>query len=555
MAGAFDHIGGFWTGAAAQLDAIAGDPLPGANRARLQGGEVHAIVADGSGGQFLGGTFLTVGDVPCSSLAHLLADGRLDRRFCHDIWSEVDALAVSGDTLYVGGNFSSRIQGLHRTNAAAFDLATGELMPWNPDPDYAVSTLGLGDGRVYAGGDFTRIGGRPRTRLAALDPRTGDALDWAPDPDNAVFALAVDGGVVYAGGYFDTIGGANRPSLAAIDEATGLATDWNPVVDRMVYSLTVANGTVYIGGDFSSIDGEPRSGAAALDETTGAVTDWAPEPSARVWAFQVTPEAIYLGGEFDQIGGLDQPNVAAVDPATGRLEPWRANGTDGTVFALLADGQAIHVGGQLTSVGAEWRPGLAALDLATGNVLPWAPDLSPPRNPNISWQSSQIYALAQAGDTLYVGGHMYCPQPDLNNCMFAAVDATTGALLPWAPRIDGPYAFPRASALAVADGNIYLAGQFTSVGGRPVSGFAAVDARGNPTANQPTVDGEVWDLATWGRQVVVAGDFTQLNGVDRAGLGALDAATGDTTAWNPAPDGSVDHLIPTASTGEPKEAK
>jgi trimeric autotransporter adhesin len=56
-------------------------------------GPVYAMVDDGRGGWFIGGDFPTVGGVACPYLAHIRADGDLDRRWCPAPNAGVRALA------------------------------------------------------------------------------------------------------------------------------------------------------------------------------------------------------------------------------------------------------------------------------------------------------------------------------------------------------------------------------------------------------------------------------------------------------------------------------
>ena len=58
---------------------------------------------------------------------------------------------------------------------------------------------------VYVGGIFTSIGGQPRNRIAAIDATTGLATAWNPNADSWEQSLAVSGGIVYAGGAFTNI--------------------------------------------------------------------------------------------------------------------------------------------------------------------------------------------------------------------------------------------------------------------------------------------------------------------------------------------------------------
>ena len=105
----------------------------------------------------------------------------------------------------------------------------GLATAWNPNANGTVYALAVSGSTVYAGGDFTSIGGQARNRIAALDATTGLATAWNPNANSyRVDALAVSGSTVYAGGYFTSIGGQARNRIAALDAATGLATAWNP---------------------------------------------------------------------------------------------------------------------------------------------------------------------------------------------------------------------------------------------------------------------------------------------------------------------------------------
>jgi hypothetical protein len=129
------------------------------------GGVVKAVVPDGSGGFYVGGNFSHVGGVPRAGLAHILAGGKIDPRFDPRpraaAKTAVDALALSGHTLYIGGRFDS-IGGRQRRNVAALLATTGKATGWNPDASGIVDALRVSGSTVYAGGDFSSIGGQPR---------------------------------------------------------------------------------------------------------------------------------------------------------------------------------------------------------------------------------------------------------------------------------------------------------------------------------------------------------------------------------------------------------
>jgi hypothetical protein len=246
---------------------------------------VRTVLADGSGGFYIGGNLSHVGTLFRRNIAHILPNGNVDPSFHPNTKGGVLALALSGTTLYVGGAFDS-IGDRTRHRVAALQATTGAVTGWNPNASRNVNALAVSGQDVYAGGEFTAIGGEPRNRIAALDATTGQATSWNPDASKrywdgqtTVRALAVSGQRVYVGGLFDSIGGRARSSIAALDATTGQATGWNPDASGGVGvgALAVSGQTVYVGGSFRSIGGEPRNGIAALGPTTGQATGWNPD--------------------------------------------------------------------------------------------------------------------------------------------------------------------------------------------------------------------------------------------------------------------------------------
>lgn len=181
------------------------------------------------------------------------------------------AIAISGSTIYVGGDFTSATNApvnggttVVRNRIAAIDAATGAILPWNPNANNPVRTIAVSGSTVYAGGDFTTIGGSVRNRIAALDAATGTATAWDPNANSLVLALAVSGSTIYAGGQFTTIGGNTRNRIAALDAATGRATAWDPDAKGIIDALAVSGSNIYAAGNFVSIRDEGRKCFAAF---------------------------------------------------------------------------------------------------------------------------------------------------------------------------------------------------------------------------------------------------------------------------------------------------
>ena len=87
-------------------------------------GDVYAVVPDGAGGWYIGGSFTQINQTPRNRVAHINSDHTLDLNWNPDADSTVYALALShdGQTLYVGGDFTS-IGGQTRNRIAALDAA------------------------------------------------------------------------------------------------------------------------------------------------------------------------------------------------------------------------------------------------------------------------------------------------------------------------------------------------------------------------------------------------------------------------------------------------
>src|SRR5207248_4211887 len=100
--------------------------------------------------------------------------GALDLTFVPEPNGEVDSLAVSpdGTHIYVGGTFST-IGGGSRRNLAAVDAVTGaNVSTWQAEANRKVRALSVGNGRLYAGGNFTtltdRTGTKAQTYVASM---------------------------------------------------------------------------------------------------------------------------------------------------------------------------------------------------------------------------------------------------------------------------------------------------------------------------------------------------------------------------------------------------
>ncbi len=466
--------------------------------------------------------------------AALVESGGARTRAAVQPWSvngPVDALLVSGHTLYVGGQFS---QITPRTGPLlAVTASKGTPRPAFPSlvgtGVYAIA--GDGNGGWFVGGDFRQIGGVPCANLAHVTAALAVDRRFCPRPNAPVFALVLDGPTLYAGGGFGLVSGAPRRYLAAIDAANGRPTSWvAPAIDGAVDALTLRNGIVYLLGPFETVGGKKRFSLAAVDLGTRKVTGWNPkappygghgDPSVR--SIAATANAIYVGGIFDGIGGKKQAGLAALDPTIGRATSFSVSGDPWSVEALTVAGGRLYAGGFTHSGGY-----LRSYDAATGKPSSWRPPVD----------SGGVASLAVGGTRIYVGG-----------ARLQAFSTVSGVRVPWLP----PAPNQRVFALAASSRTVVAGGTFTGAGGVFRSGIAAIDLRtGQPTDWHPTVFSlgaptEIDAIAVSGRNVYLGGGFDRVGAKTRHLVAAVDAETGAVTPWAPTIGG--DQVLAIAHSG------
>jgi len=183
-------------------------------------------------------------------------------------------------------------------------------------------------------------------------------------------------------------------------------------------------------------------------------------------------------------------------------------------------------------------------------AVPRASRATPPAKPALqTWGATgAVRSEVILGNTLYFGGAFTSVvSPDgLTTVVrrhLAAVDLTTGELLPWAPRTNGSV-----EAMATDGSSIFLGGSFTTVNGFSYPRLAAVDTAGTPLPWAAGASSTVLALHLRGSTLYVGGAFTVLGGLPREHLGAV-TTTGALLDWT-APTNERVKAITTTAIGD-----
>ncbi|HMG93177.1 MAG TPA: T9SS type A sorting domain-containing protein [Chryseolinea sp.] len=505
----------------------------------------------------------------------------------------IEVHSVSG-LIYVGGYFTN-IGSAARTGLAALSPTTGSPTTWNPvitnifSAYVKATAIDVTGNTIFIGGNFNNAGGQPRIGVARLSLASpiGAATAWTANTNGTGYVedVILSGTTLFIGGSFSTINAVARISIAAVPTATTGVLPWNPVLDGFdyVYDMSIAGNTLYFAGYFDSVNALPRANVAAVDVATGVLQNWAPSPNESLMSINATPTSVFMGGYMNGVNWVSRnEGFALFDDATDQVWPFQLDLNGGVVNTIAVKDNILYIGGQFVAINKTPRRNLAAIDLATGQILPWNPQVFGlgPTDPAVSVYTMKIKdnilflggkflvintstrpglaavdltsglptnwnpivgdskttdqvvnSIDIVGNTVYAAG-LFSLLGNQTRGNIAAVDATSGAVLPWAPPSNG-----MVDKIRVAGNLAYVVGEFANGVGGSVRLFriAALNLTSNlATAWNPTFNnGAVRDIAISGSDLYVGGYYDSVANQPRPGLSAFSAATGSLKSWKP----------------------
>lgn len=469
--------------------------------------------------------------------------------------------------------------------------------------DGGIDAIAIGpSGEVYFGGRFLSCAGVLANRVIRYLPSTGawEALgdetgNGVSDNVNAIVAVP-DG--VYVGGWFNQSNVGNPITSNYVARWAYDGSGWSAVgssggngVDAVVLGMAAANnGDVFVGGDFTKAN-------LGADVVADSVARWSPlteswSPLAGVGGqgalgfvntIVVDGDSVLVGGVFGSVN-LGTPISAGSIARWNPSEGWSrlGDGVNGAVYAIVVSESQVYVGGRFDRAGTNVSTqGLASWDLA--GEFWWAPGNGLQSDGFVP----EVYALATAGDSLYVGGFFQSvdsvsPVPIefaarldvatnqwsswngiLGDGLFGTlrvIQATTdgfyvggffgtvtddgnrelvGNAIRWdlptatatsLATTDGQEVSGRVSAMAVLDGSVFVGGQFGRVGELYCGSIARWDGQawtGLGTDGGCGVAGTVSDIEVVNGKLYVAGSFGQVN------AGPSPLAANSIALWDP----------------------
>ncbi len=466
---------------------------------------------------YAGGAFSSVNGETRGNVAAIDANSGAVQAWRVGVTGSVNSIKVSGNTVYIAGNYTDILSGgtvsTGISKLAAVGRSTGTVNTgWKPAPDGTVYDVEVINGVVFAGGGFANIGATPTSRnyLAALDATTAEVTSWNPGPNNTVNRLAANSNDLYIGGAFTMVGATTVAYAAKISGVYGSISNWNMGINNTAYAFGFDGYGVYVGGKFTTANQITVRGLAAVGDN-GSFKTMPVLDDGLVRKLTLANDVLYVGGTFTSVGSVATQKAFALNladsPAT--IMSWSPNITGTAVYSILVDGSTVYLGGWFTKLGAQTRTNIGAVDATSGAA-------------NTSWDpnaDSFVYTLTLHNGLVYAGGFFSNIGGQARNRL-AALDSTGKAIAGWNPNATGTVV----SSIVFDNDTAYIGGVFTKMGSESRANLAAVDASGAVLAWNPGTDGEVGSLKLSGGKIYIGGGFTTVAGQSRRYIAELDTA-------------------------------
>jgi len=319
------YVGGLFTAAGKTLanriarwdgtnwNDVGGGTMGGASSAN----RVLAIAGLGSD-VYVGGTFTNVGGNNVANIAHWDGVNWWNMGFGFD--SSVGVLAATAGAVYAGGSFTNVTDSFTFpvNHIALWDGFNWYSLGSGVNPNSTVNAIAVSGNNVYIGGTFTNASGVAANRIAMWDGANWNSLGTgsANGVNGTVLAIAINGTDVYVGGTFANAGTTVVRGIARWDGASwsGLGSGATGTSTAEVRALAFgADGKLYCCGRFTNLSGITASSIARWDgakwEALGSGF-FADSAIVRGTGLAIRANDVYAVGTFAGAGLSDSSGIA-----------------------------------------------------------------------------------------------------------------------------------------------------------------------------------------------------------------------------------------------------
>ena len=429
----------------------------------------------------------------------------------------VNSTLKMNNRIYMGGNFT--YVGKTTGALAAYEISNSSNIVLPLAIEGNIQTLAKDiNGKIYIGGDFTYQG--QQKYLLVLNPDYTPANSPNLSVNGSVNKMVIDGNNLVLSGNFTSVNSQTRLGIAAYNLNTNSLYAFAPNADGPVYDFAVVGSNIYIGGAFGFIGGGQRNSFACVS-LNNVLQSLNMPVNGSVKALDILDSLVFLGGEFDSVAGISRKNLASINLNTQQVRSWNIP-TDGAVNSVKIVSPNLYIGGAFYTLNTNTsRAGYAVADILTGSVSNIDLVFDAPIE-KLEVSNGQILAY---GNFNSIGS---------SNKKFYAV-LTTGGSIVSTPRVNN-----RVHASLLVGANLFLGGEFSSLGGKNANNIAVMDYQSGDLLDWGIdVNGEVRQISQVGNQLLVNGDFNTINSFTRVGIAMIDTIDGTPTSLDLACNGSI----------------
>ncbi|OYU94282.1 MAG: hypothetical protein CFE21_16995 [Bacteroidetes bacterium B1(2017)] len=395
------------------------------NDALVYNGQIYA------GGKFFNGTNYK------PLVRYTISNGLIDNSYGPNISSTssaasinnavINVLYLNNSDLVFGGLNILFVNGVSRNNLGAINLLSNATTSLQVQFNGAINALAISGMNLFVGGSFTLVKNSafataiPKSNLAVINLGFGQVnSSWSPNPNGTINSLVNVGTNLAVGGGFSSIGALALSNMVFMNSSSSTTPVLNltntPNPNGIVYGISVNGSIASVYGSFTEMEYLKRNRIAAISSTTGLPTSFAPSiGDGAVRAILPLGSNIFVGGNFTLVGGLSRSNFATFTPTGANNDNIRIN-FNNAVRAIASNGTDLFLGGDFSLVTTPNNSIQAARNyLSSVNISSGAAIINSGFNANLvsPVAANAVNVVKFINGAVYVGGQFIAPKNKL----------------------------------------------------------------------------------------------------------------------------------------------